>query len=92
MNSYLGTRLTYYWISQLSTHNPGISAGEGVVTDCAPLVAVADLHSSFIFSDASHQTKRTISTVAVRHRNCWESVKETLEQACLLRNSSFFQT
>ena len=64
--------LTYSWISQLSTHNLGISAGERVVTDCAPLIVVADLHSSFILSDAIHQTKRTISTVAVRYRNCQE--------------------
>ena len=55
--------LTYSWISQLSTHNLGISTGERVVTDCAPLIIVADLHSAIVYSESTtHKTNSTIGT------------------------------
>ena len=63
--SWCAHHLTYCWISQLSTHNPGINAGEVVVTDCAPLVIVADLQPSFIWINSTHKTNSTIGT-----RNC----------------------
>ena len=63
--SWCAHHLTYCWISQLSTHNPGINAGERVVTDCAPLVIVADLQPSFIWINSTHKTNSTIGT-----RNC----------------------
>jgi len=38
-----------------------------IITDSAPLVLIADLYSAIPLSEASHQTKGTISTIG-RHR------------------------
>ena len=51
--------LTNHWMSQLSTHDFGINAGEAIVTDCAPLVIITYLHSSFMWIKSTHKTNST---------------------------------
>ena len=57
--------LTLCKISQLSTHNSGISTFPGVITHSTPLIVHADLNSAFIGYVTSCQPQLTSCT-----RNC----------------------
>ena len=56
--------------SKLSAGNTSIPWIPAIITDCSPLVVVAELHSPLPGSQTSHQTKRTTSAVADIHSNC----------------------
>jgi len=63
--------LTKWCVSKLPTDNTGINVGPCVITDCSPLVVVADLHSALVFSCATNKSHST-SCALNNLRSCLE--------------------
>ena len=64
--------------TKLSADNIGIILIKCIVTDCAPGIVDADLHSTLQWIVTSHQSQCTIITITSRSGGVWacESIKQ----------------
>jgi len=57
--------LTNWCVSKLPADNSGINIGPWVITDCSPLVVVADLHSALVFSCTTNKSQSTSCAINI---------------------------